>query len=126
MRYAAALRRNKEDVGAIGAGTGATGLAAATAELSATAETELLRLRTGFVAIVFMAGETAPALPFPPMISNCEAFNIAGLNTTRFGGGGGGTARCSNSVASSERVLVGAQGTYEARCRHCFDPRLGQ
>ena len=25
-------------------------------------------------------------------------------------------------VASSERVLVGAQGTYEARCRHCFDP----
>jgi thymidine kinase len=29
-------------------------------------------------------------------------------------------------VASSERVLVGAQGTYEARCRYCFDPRLGQ
>jgi thymidine kinase len=27
-------------------------------------------------------------------------------------------------VASSERVLVGAQGTYEARCRACFDPRL--
>ena len=29
-------------------------------------------------------------------------------------------------VASSERVLVGAQGTYEARCRRCFDPQLGQ
>jgi thymidine kinase len=29
-------------------------------------------------------------------------------------------------VASSERVLVGASGTYEARCRACFDPRLGQ
>ena len=29
-------------------------------------------------------------------------------------------------VASSERVLVGAQGTYEARCRQCFDPRLGR
>jgi thymidine kinase len=29
-------------------------------------------------------------------------------------------------VASSERVLVGAQGTYEARCRACFDQRLGQ
>ena len=29
-------------------------------------------------------------------------------------------------IASSERVLVGAQGTYEARCRACFDPRLGQ
>ena len=29
-------------------------------------------------------------------------------------------------VASSERVLVGTQGTYEARCRRCFDPSLGQ
>jgi thymidine kinase len=28
-------------------------------------------------------------------------------------------------VASKERVLVGAQGLYEARCRHCFDPTLG-
>ena len=28
-------------------------------------------------------------------------------------------------VASNERVLVGASGTYEARCRHCFDPTLG-
>src|SRR5512134_3440045 len=27
-------------------------------------------------------------------------------------------------VESAERVLVGAQGTYEARCRGCFDPRL--
>ena len=25
-------------------------------------------------------------------------------------------------VASSDRVLVGATGVYEARCRHCFDP----
>jgi len=29
-------------------------------------------------------------------------------------------------VASSDRVLLGAQGMYEARCRRCFDPRLGQ
>ena len=29
-------------------------------------------------------------------------------------------------VASSDRVLLGAQGTYEARCRQCFDPLLGQ
>ena len=28
-------------------------------------------------------------------------------------------------VVSTARVLVGAQGTYEARCRRCFDPRLG-
>ena len=29
-------------------------------------------------------------------------------------------------VASSDRVLVGASGLYEARCRHCFDPTLAQ
>jgi thymidine kinase len=29
-------------------------------------------------------------------------------------------------VASSDRVLVGATGLYEARCRHCFDPELAQ
>jgi len=27
-------------------------------------------------------------------------------------------------VPSSDRVLVGAAGLYEARCRHCFDPSL--
>jgi thymidine kinase len=27
-------------------------------------------------------------------------------------------------VASADRVLLGAQGTYEARCRKCFDPHL--
>jgi thymidine kinase len=27
-------------------------------------------------------------------------------------------------IASSDRVLVGATGTYEARCRRCFDPTL--
>jgi thymidine kinase len=27
-------------------------------------------------------------------------------------------------VANSDRVLVGASGLYEARCRHCFDPTL--
>jgi thymidine kinase len=27
-------------------------------------------------------------------------------------------------VAGGARVLVGAQGVYEARCRRCFDPRL--
>ena len=27
-------------------------------------------------------------------------------------------------VASVDRVLLGAQGTYEARCRRCFDPLL--
>ena len=27
-------------------------------------------------------------------------------------------------VASTDRILVGAGGTYEARCRRCFDPML--
>jgi thymidine kinase len=27
-------------------------------------------------------------------------------------------------VASEDRVLLGAQGMYEARCRRCFDPQL--
>jgi thymidine kinase len=27
-------------------------------------------------------------------------------------------------IASGDRVLVGAQGVYEARCRRCFDPLL--
>ena len=27
-------------------------------------------------------------------------------------------------VHNSDRVLVGASGLYEARCRHCFDPHL--
>ena len=27
-------------------------------------------------------------------------------------------------VASRDRVLLGADGMYEARCRHCFDPTL--
>ena len=29
-------------------------------------------------------------------------------------------------VASGDRVLLGTQGTYEARCRACFDPTLAQ
>jgi thymidine kinase len=29
-------------------------------------------------------------------------------------------------VQSSDRVLVGASGLYEARCRHCFDPTLAE
>jgi thymidine kinase len=39
---------------------------------------------------------------------------------------GGPANRTQRLVASTERVLVGAGGTYEARCRHCFDPSLGE
>ncbi len=37
---------------------------------------------------------------------------------------GGPANHTQRLVASKERVLVGASGTYEARCRHCFDPKL--
>jgi thymidine kinase len=39
---------------------------------------------------------------------------------------GGPANQTQRLVASKERVLVGATGTYEARCRHCFDPFMGQ
>ena len=39
---------------------------------------------------------------------------------------GGPANHTQRLVASKERVLVGALGTYEARCRHCFDPTIGQ
>src|SRR5712691_3332685 len=32
--------------------------------------------------------------------------------------------RSQRLVAATDRVLVGATGLYEARCRHCFDPNL--
>jgi thymidine kinase len=38
---------------------------------------------------------------------------------------GGPANHTQRLVASKERVLVGASGTYEARCRHCWDPALG-
>ena len=37
---------------------------------------------------------------------------------------GGPAGHTQRLVASQERVLVGATGTYEARCRRCFDPTL--
>jgi thymidine kinase len=37
---------------------------------------------------------------------------------------GGPANHTQRLVASSDRVLLGAQGTYEARCRRCFDPSL--
>lgn len=35
---------------------------------------------------------------------------------------GGPANRTQRLVESSDRVLVGASGTYEARCRHCYEP----
>jgi len=39
---------------------------------------------------------------------------------------GGPANHTQRLVSSRERVLVGAGDSYEARCRHCFDPTLGQ
>jgi thymidine kinase len=39
---------------------------------------------------------------------------------------GGPANHTQRLVASEHRVLVGAQGLYEARCRRCFDPELGR
>ena len=39
---------------------------------------------------------------------------------------GGPANHTQRLVASSERVLVGASNAYEARCRRCWDPELGQ
>src|SRR5215204_634760 len=38
---------------------------------------------------------------------------------------GGPANHTQRLVASKERVVVGGTGTYEARCRHCWDPNLG-
>jgi thymidine kinase len=32
--------------------------------------------------------------------------------------------RTQRTTAASERVLVGAKDSYEARCRRCFEPPL--
>jgi thymidine kinase len=37
---------------------------------------------------------------------------------------GGPANHTQRLVVSRDRVLVGATGVYEARCRHCFDPSL--
>ncbi len=37
---------------------------------------------------------------------------------------GSPASRTQRLVASEERVVVGASGVYEARCRRCFEPRI--
>jgi thymidine kinase len=38
---------------------------------------------------------------------------------------GAAASRTQRLVASAERIVVGAQDTYEARCRRCFEPDTG-
>jgi thymidine kinase len=64
-----------------------------------------------------------PFEPMPQLLAIAEYTTKTLAICMVCGGPAGFTQRL---VASKERVLVGATGTYEARCRRCFDPTLGQ
>ena len=62
-----------------------------------------------------------PFEPMPQLLAIAEYITKTLAICVVCGGPANHTQRL---VASSERVLVGASGMYEARCRHCFDPAL--
>jgi thymidine kinase len=64
-----------------------------------------------------------PFEPMPQLLATAEYITKTLAICMVCGGPANHTQRL---VASKERVLVGATGTYEARCRHCFDPGMGQ
>lgn len=64
-----------------------------------------------------------PFEPMPALLSIAEYITKTLAICMVCGGPANHTQRL---VASRERVLVGASGAYEARCRECFDPTIGQ
>jgi thymidine kinase len=62
-----------------------------------------------------------PFEPMPQLLAIAEYITKTLAICVVCGGPANHTQRL---VASSDRVLVGASGMYEARCRHCFDPHL--
>ena len=62
-----------------------------------------------------------PFEPMPQLLAIAEYITKTLAICVVCGGPANHTQRL---VASSDRVLVGASGLYEARCRHCFDPTL--
>src|SRR6185295_5302583 len=60
-----------------------------------------------------------PFEPMPQLLAVSEYITKTLAICMVCGGPGNRTQRL---VASSERVLVGASGTYDARCRYCFEP----
>jgi thymidine kinase len=62
-----------------------------------------------------------PFEPMPQLLAIAEYITKTLAICVVCGGPANHTQRL---VASSDRVLVGASGLYEARCRHCFDPKL--
>jgi thymidine kinase len=63
-----------------------------------------------------------PFEPMPQLLAIAEYITKTLAICVVCGGPANHTQRL---VASRDRVLVGASGLYEARCRHCFDPTLG-
>ena len=62
-----------------------------------------------------------PFEPMPQLLAIAEYITKTLAICVVCGGPANHTQRL---VASTDRVLVGATGLYEARCRHCFDPSL--
>jgi thymidine kinase len=62
-----------------------------------------------------------PFEPMPQLLAIAEYITKTLAICVVCGGPANHTQRL---VASSDRVLVGARGLYEARCRRCFDPTL--
>lgn len=62
-----------------------------------------------------------PFEPMPQLLAIAEYITKTLAICVVCGGPANHTQRL---VASADRVLVGASGLYEARCRHCFDPNL--
>lgn len=61
----------------------------------------------------------APFDPMPQLLATAEYITKTLAICMVCGGPANRTQRL---VASHDRVLVGASGTYEARCRHCYEP----
>jgi thymidine kinase len=64
-----------------------------------------------------------PFEPMPQLLAIAEYITKTLAICVVCGGPANHTQRL---VASTDRVLLGAQGTYEARCRHCFNPLLSE
>jgi len=64
-----------------------------------------------------------PFEPIPTLMTRSEYVTKSLAVCHKCGGAGMFTQRV---IASDELVVLGAQGAYEARCRHCYDPAEGQ
>jgi thymidine kinase len=62
-----------------------------------------------------------PFEPMPQLLAIAEDITKTRAICMRCGNPANYTQRL---IASKERVVVGAAGSYEARCRQCFDPHL--